>query len=342
MKGSTVAAGIAAGAGLAAWSLFRKKEEYDLLGKVVLITGGSRGLGLEIAREFGAQKARVVICARERDELDRARQDLEQRGIAVHAIECDITRRDEIYRMIAEAEARMGPIDILVNNAGVIQVGPIDQMTIADFENAMSIIFWGTVNTTLALLPKMKHRRQGRIVNITSIGGKVSVPHLVPYSCAKFATVAFSEGLRAECLSYGIKVVTIVPGLMRTGSHLQAEFKGRHPREYAWFALGAASPFVSISAERAARSVVDATKRGEAERILSVPAQLLARVHGALPELTAEMTAAANWLLPASPENTTGLRKGYMVAQQVGSKWFEILTQQGQGAAQNLNETPAT
>src|SRR5947209_196481 len=175
------------GAGLAAYSLIRSREDLDLRGKVVLITGGSRGLGLQMAREFGAEGCQLVLFARDGGELERARRDLESRGIQVHTIEGDVRDRDSAARAVSETIQVFGGLDILVNNAGIIQVGPIEEMALEDFEDAMASIFWGTVYTTLATLPHMQQRRAGRIVNITSIGGKVSIPHLVPYSCAKFA-----------------------------------------------------------------------------------------------------------------------------------------------------------
>ena len=187
--------------------------------------------------------------------------------------------------MVAEAERKLGRIDILVNNAGLIQVGPFSEMTVLDFERTMDVIFWGSLYTTMAVLPSMRERGTGSIVNITSIGGKVSIPHLLPYSCAKFATVALSEGLRTELAPEGIRVTTIVPGLMRTGSHLKAEFKGQHAREYAWFSAGAGTSLVSISAERAARSIVRAAVRGDSEKILSFPAELLGHLHPLFPSL---------------------------------------------------------
>src|SRR5947207_4543781 len=189
--------------------------------------------------------------------------------------------------MVEEATMRFGRIDAVINNAGIIQVGPIETMTIEDFERAMAVNFWGVVYTTLAVLPSMLARRRGNIVNITSIGGKVSVPHLLPYSCAKFAAVGFSEGLRAELARDHIPVTTIVPGLMRTGGHLNALFKGDREAEFTWFSLGASLPGISMAAERAARQIVRAAKRGEAERILSLPANLLASFHGLLPGATA-------------------------------------------------------
>ena len=107
----------------------------------------------------------------------------------------------------------------MVNNAGMIQVGPLATTTKEDFVTALDVMFWGTLYPTLAVLPQMRARGRGHIVNITSIGDLVSVPHLLPYTCAKFAAVGLSEGLRAELGPVGIRVTTVVPGLMRTGSY---------------------------------------------------------------------------------------------------------------------------
>ena len=209
-------------------SLLSRSSEYDFKNKVVLITGGSRGLGLVLAREFAAEGARLVICARDEDELERARLDLESRGGEVMTHRCDVTARTEVLEMICAIESRVGGVDVLVNNAGIIQMGPIDVMTQADFEKAMNAHFWAPLNTTMAVLPRMRQKKSGRIVNISSIGGKVSVPHLVPYCASKFALTGLSKGMRTELLKDGIAVTTICPGLMRTGSPLNAGFKGKH------------------------------------------------------------------------------------------------------------------
>src|SRR5690606_38187036 len=128
---------------------------------------------------------RLVICARDEVELARARADLRTRGAEVLAVPCDVGDREQVQHLIAAAYERYGRVDILVNNAGVIQVAPLEDQTLGDFERAMATMYWGMVYPTLAVLPLMRARGQGRIVNITSIGGKVSVPHLLPYSSAK-------------------------------------------------------------------------------------------------------------------------------------------------------------
>lgn len=290
----------AAGAGalLAGRALFRRWSGYDLRGKTVLITGGSRGLGLVMAREFAAEGARVAICARDRQELERARADLAARGAQVLAFPCDVTERAQVRELVEVVTRHFGRVDVLVNNAGSIQVGPLEVMTIEDFEQAMAIHFWAPLYTTLAVLPQMRERGEGRIVNVSSIGGKISVPHLVPYSASKFALVGLSDGLRYELAKDGVVVTTVCPGLMRTGSPRNANFKGQHRAEYAWFAISDALPVTSIQAERAARQIIAATKRGQAELVITTQAVLAVKFRNLFPEATADILALAARLLP--------------------------------------------
>ena len=336
-----VAAGIfvgAAGAVMGARALYRSRRKYDLRGKVVLITGSSRGLGLALAEEFAIRGSRIVICAREQEELSRARIRLQELGAEVLDIVCDVSDRESVRRLIDEARNHFGEMDVLVNNAGIINVGPYQEQKIEDFEEAMNINFWGTVNSTLAVLPSMKRRGSGRIVNITSIGGKVSVPHLLPYCCAKFAAVAFSEGLRAEIAREGIVVTTIVPGLMRTGSYLNADFKGKHKAEFGWFSMGSTTPLTAIAAHRAARQIVDATVSGTAELIVTWQAELLARLHGLFPGLVTEILGLVNRTLPTANGGETTKRKGWE-SESVLTR--SPLTALGRWAAQRYNERPA-
>jgi NAD(P)-dependent dehydrogenase (short-subunit alcohol dehydrogenase family) len=328
------------GLGLFGRAVLARHGGADLRDQVVLVTGGSRGLGFLLAREFGRLGCRIAICARDGQELERARADLKRQGIAVLSLHCDVADREAVERLVSQVIGRLGRIDILVNNAGVIQVGPIRSMTIPDFQAAMDIMFWGTVYPSLAVLPQMQARGQGRIVNITSVGGKVSVPHLVPYSCAKFAAVAFSEGLRAELAGDGIAVTTIVPGLMRTGSHLNAEAKGDQEGEFVRFALAASLPLISMDAERAAREIVAATRRGEAERILSLPANVIARFNGLFPGATANLLGLVNrYLLPT--DIARGSARGVEIQERIQSPFFAWATSWGRSAAQRFHEHPS-
>lgn len=332
------AAGATAGAVVAAAAFFSRRRGASLSGRVAVITGGSRGLGLLLAREFAAEGCRIAICARDEDELREARKRLEEHGAEVQTERCDVTDRAQVERFIQSVARNFGGIDILVNNAGEIQVGPLESMTVEDFEHAMKVMFWGAVYPTLEALPHLKRRRDTRIVNITSIGGKLAVPHLLPYSCAKFALVGFSEGLRAELAKHGVKVVTIAPGLMRTGSHVNAIFKGDQEKEAALFSLGASIPGPSMSAERAARQIVEATRRGEAEKILTTPANVAARFHGVFPGVTADILGLVDRLLLPRGQNREGKRGKETGTLQ--SPLFSAITILGRLAARRLLQRP--
>jgi NAD(P)-dependent dehydrogenase (short-subunit alcohol dehydrogenase family) len=307
---SLLYAGTVLGAAVVTRAAVRRWTRYDLDGKVVVITGGSRGLGLVLARELVAHGARVAICARDANELARAKADLEHRGGEVFTMTCDVTDRDDIQRLVATVRDELGPIDVLVNNAGVIDVGPMEHMTLADYDRAMATHFWGPLNLTLAVLPEMRARGEGRIVNITSIGGKMAVPHLLPYTASKFALVGLSEGMRAELAKDGIRVTTVVPGLMRTGSPPNATFKGRHRDEYRWFAIGDSLPITSMQAERAARKIITALRHDDPEVVLSVQAKLAVALHALAPSFTQRLLGLVNRFLPGPGGIGTERAKG--------------------------------
>jgi NAD(P)-dependent dehydrogenase (short-subunit alcohol dehydrogenase family) len=329
-----------AAAGVGAYWLYRAlKPGYDFGGKNVLITGGSRGLGLVLARELVGRGARVAICSRDPDELKAAYDDLAGRGGRVVAVECDVTDREQIRRFVAAARQRLGPVDVLVNNAGIIGVGPLDTQTVADFERALQVHLWASLYAVLEVLPEMRARRAGRIVNIASFGGKVAVPHLVPYCVSKFAQVGLSDGLRAELAADGITVTTVCPGLMRTGSHINAEFKGRHEEEYAWFALGNAIPGMSMTAERAARQILRAVALGDAEIVLTLPAKLAVVARNVAPNLFQSVTELVNKLaLPKPGGIGTDKVKGYASR----GKLPEAVTVLSDRAAKENNEIRPT
>lgn len=268
-----------------------------LTGEVTFITGGSRGLGLAIASECARRGSHVAIAARDEDTLERAAAGLRDKGARVLPLVCDVRDPEQIASAIRRAHAVFGRIDTLVNNAGVIMAGPAQTMTQDDYREAMDTHFWAMYHAVEAVLPLFEPGR-GRIVNITSIGGKVSVPHLLPYSTSKFAAVGYSEGLRAELAGKGVCVTTVAPGLMRTGSPRNAFFKSQHRKEYAWFSLADTMPGMSIAASSAARSIVDAALRGRAEIILSLPAAFIALVHGVAPGFTSNIMGIAARLLP--------------------------------------------
>jgi short-subunit dehydrogenase len=285
----------------------------------------------------------LAICARSRDELERARTELVGSGAEVMALVCDVSNRSEVEATVAEVLDRYGQLDILITDAGIIEVSQLDNLEIEDFERAMDVMFWGTLYPILAALPSMRARKHGRIATITSFGGKVSVPHLLSYSAAKFAAVGLSEGLSAELARDGIYVTTIVPGVMTTGSHLNAQFKGdsgQQRAEYAWFALGASLP-LNPSAGRAAKIIVRAIKRRETERIFPAPYALASRLHGIAPAMTTRLLRTMSAVLPhdgvgADPTPAPGA----IVKERTGSKVLNLATWFGQRAAKAFNEIP--
>jgi short-subunit dehydrogenase len=274
------------------------RPRCDLTGKVVLLTGGSRGLGLELARVLARKGARLALLARDEEELGRARDALGSTNAEVEIFGCDVRYQDQVQRVVREVVDRFGRVDVLINNAGIIQVGPQETMRVSDYQEAMDTHFFGPLFLVQAVLPGMRQRRDGRIVNIASVGGKVPTPHLLPYVASKFALVGWSEGLHAELRRDGIIVTTVCPGLMRTGSPRHVAVRGRHQAEYALFKLLDSLPYVSMSARAAAEEIVRGIELGKPELILTGRARNGARLQGLAPGLVSDLLALGTLLLP--------------------------------------------
>ncbi len=286
-----------------AWITARavRTARYTLRDKVVLITGGSRGLGLVLARHICARGGKVALLARDREELTRAKAGLVRRGGKVLTVECDLCDPAQIQSAVRTIIDRFTKIDILINNAGIIEVGPLEHMSREDFERAMRLHFWAPYELISEIVPEMRLWGGGRIVNISSIGGKVAVPHMASYSASKFALTGFSDALRAELAPDNIYVTTVTPGMMRTGSHVNAKFKGKHDKEFAWFAASAGAPLVSMSANRAARKILSACRRGQPSLTLTFAARGAILANAISPNLTGyadaicESTSPRDW-----------------------------------------------
>jgi NAD(P)-dependent dehydrogenase (short-subunit alcohol dehydrogenase family) len=314
------------------------RDPVDFRNKVILISGGSRGLGLAMAKEFGHQGSRLALCARDAEELQNARELLTKEGIEVDTFTCDVTKKSEVEALIGQVINRFGHIDILVNNAGLISVAPLDSLEERDFEKAMDLMFWGPFHMTMAVLPHMKKLAGAQIINIASVGGRVSVPHLIPYSCAKFALVGLSNGLAAELQSRNIYVLTVCPGLMRTGSYLRAEFKGKVENEFGWFSVLGNIPGFSVAADYAARQIRHAAERRKHSLIISLPAKILIAADAIVPELTQTILGTVNSVLPGPGPKSSA--SGESMNPKFG-RVFQMLTTLGRQAARKLNESPA-
>lgn len=314
---------------------------------VALVAGASRGLGLLIARNLAGRGYAVAILARDQESLQRACDAAARDGLTLRPYVADVSDNDAVQRTVDEIETNLGPIEVSIHVAGVIQVGPLESVTREHFEQAINIMAWGPINVALAVLPQMRSRGRGRIGTVASVGGAVSVPHLLPYSTAKFASVGFAEGLSAELAGTGITSTAILPGLMRTGSHLQARFLGDTAKEYAWFAPGAALPGVAMNPERAADKIVSGVLAGRPVLALSPLTKVALRVKGLAPATTVRGLGLMSRLLPAAGSTGTDgetvpgtqarsdLRRRYpRVAEAV-----DRMTVLGDRAALRTNET---
>lgn len=316
-------------------SVVRSRRHFDWRGKRVVITGGSRGLGLVIARQLADQGARLAICARSRDDLQSATMELRQRGAEVVAATCDVREERDVESFISGVAERFEGIDVLINVAGIITVGPLDSMTMADFEDSMQTNCWGALRMSQQVLPWMRKQGWGRIVNVASIGGKRAVPHMLPYAASKFALVGLSNGMRAELKQENIFVTTACPGLMRTGSPRNATFKAQHRSEYAWFSIGDSLPIMSMSAEKAADQILHACQQGRGEVFIHTPLNVTIALQNLFPEVTQELISVAARVLP----EMGGIGRESAKGHESESAWSpSILTTLTQRAAVANNE----
>ena len=315
----------------------RKRSRAQLGGQVAWVTGGSRGLGLEIARELLARDVRVVLSARDAKALERAREQLDADAEQVVLLPCDVTDPAAIQSATKCIVSRFGGIDLLFNCAGVIQVGPLDLLSYADFEKAMQTHFWAPLHTMKAVAKVMRQQgRGGRMVNIASMGGVVAMPHMAAYCASKFALVGLSDAFRAELASYGIQVLTACPGMMRTGSHVNATFKGAHGDEYAWFSASNGVPGLSINAHNAAQAIVEACAQGRNRLDLSAPAHAGRLAQALAPNLLADAMKLLARSLPSVPD-TLG-QEILLKGSQARTGATDALTKLSDAAAHRNNE----
>lgn len=319
------------------WLWRQRQRRFDWQDRVALIAGGSRGLGLLLARRLGRRGAKVVLAARDGAELERARQSLVEEGIDAHLVVADVAVEAQAREMVEEAVQRHGHLDVLINAASIIQVGPLEAWSLDDLRAALDVNFWGTVHACLAALPHLRQRPGARIVNVSSIGGVVPVPHLLPYACGKYAITGFSEGLQAEVARQGVRVTTVIPWLMRTGSPPHALVKGQEEAEATMFTLAGSLPGITMGGERAADRIVRATERGERFVTLGGLGKAVRLAHALAPGLSGAVLATTASLLPQAPEGASEAQA--TEAREHPSRWTRsFLTALGRRAAAKNNE----
>jgi NAD(P)-dependent dehydrogenase (short-subunit alcohol dehydrogenase family) len=339
MKKITAFGLLLAAGGAVTMSVLRQKRRVDFADRVVFITGGSRGLGLLLCQEFIEAGARVAFCARDADEVEVAREQLSYSGATVRGYTCDVAVRAQVEETIRQVESDLGPIEVLVNNAGVITLGPLETMAVEDFEREMGVHFWGQLYTTLAVTPGMRERRWGRIVNISSFGGRLNSPHLAAYHAAKFASAGLSQSMRVELSKDNIYVTTVFPFLMRVGSFLHADVKGQHKKEWAIGQVLDSQRLTTTTGERTAQAIVKTAAWGDATLVPSNRASLAILFANVFPNLTQDAMALANRFMPAAdgPESIgTSSKKGHESTSALAPS---PLTRLNDEAAVRLNET---
>ena len=283
--------------------LYLRKE------RVAIITGGSSGLGLALAHRFGRVGLKMVLAARTASDLEHAKLELiSSKSVAketdIHLVACDLSDRNQVGELIHAAVETFGTIDVLINNAGVIEVGPMEDHPVEAYERAMAVNFFSALYASYAALPILLKKKASAIVNISSVGGKVAVPHLLPYVASKFALTGFSEGMHAELRHKGVCVTTVCPGLMQTGGEAHAEFRGQIEKEKVWFQTAARTPVLAANVDRAAERIFQAVRNRRAEITITPQAWLAARFAGVAPESTQTISALINSLVLPSPSRS--------------------------------------
>jgi short-subunit dehydrogenase len=252
--------------------------------KVVLITGGSAGLGLAIAQAFGAEGCQLVIVARREDKLREAAHLLEALGHQVEAISADITVQADVARLFSQVREKFGRLDVLVNNAGRSDRGRVTDATPEEFQQLWEVNFLAAVRCTRAALP-MLLKNDGHIVNIASLAAKFAPRFYGAYPVSKFAIAAYSQQIRLELSEEGLHVLLVCPGpLARDDAGNRYEEQTSDLPESARKAGGGAK-VASIDPAKLAAKIVVATEKRRAEIVVPAKARLLAAISQLSPTL---------------------------------------------------------
>ncbi len=187
-------------------------------GDVAFVTGGGRGIGRAVALELARLGAKVVACSRTLSDVEEVADHIRKDGGVALALRCDVAIPQEVEETFKKAAAALGPIDILVNNAGVGTVAPYEvaDYAIAEWDRIVNVNLRGTFLCCRAVLPSMRVRRHGTIINVVSITGRESAPLVSPYGASKFGAVGLTQAVLAENFKYGIRVMMVNPGPTNT------------------------------------------------------------------------------------------------------------------------------
>jgi short-subunit dehydrogenase len=185
-------------------------------GSVVVITGGGRGIGRATALAFAEEGATCVLAGRRMDALQNAAGEVRHSGGIGDVVHCDVMKEQDLQALVGKTLEAHGRIDVLVNNAGVLTGGRIDEVGKDDIDRIVGVNIWAPLRLTQLVVPHMRERKAGSIVNISSVAGRMGVPYLATYSASKFALRGFSEALRRELRPDNIHVMAVFPGFTAT------------------------------------------------------------------------------------------------------------------------------
>lgn len=274
----------------------------EIQGKRVLITGASSGIGKALAFEFARKGAILILVARRIDRLQKVTQDIQRtfpQLPAPAAIRCDVSDRESVSSLIHDCLDRYGGIDIMVNNAGTGIYGDTDKTSVSDFHSVLDVNFFGAVHCILEILPYMKRRGKGLVVNIASVAAKHGVPYLGAYSASKAALAAMSQSLRAELAGSGVSVMVAYPGYTQTDFFATEKLVGGGRRPD--------GPYASPG--KVAKAIIRSIERDKKELVLSLEGKALTWAQGLLPGLVEKAMDRIAFKLRDKKEDSSGKTK---------------------------------
>jgi NAD(P)-dependent dehydrogenase (short-subunit alcohol dehydrogenase family) len=187
-----------------------------LLPRVAVITGAGRGIGRATAQAFASRGIHVALASRTASELAAVEKDIQASGGRALAIPTDITLASQVENLIKETETSLGPVDLLVNNAGLVERAPVAETKEESWDRMLDVNLKGAFLCTRAVIPSMKARQCGRVINVSSIAGKLGTPHLAPYCASKWGLIGFTKATAEELRGDNIQVYAVCPGSVDT------------------------------------------------------------------------------------------------------------------------------